>query len=134
MNSTLIAYALFWLALVPVAIANGLLRERTYGRRISELHAHQLSTLIGMFLTGLAVSLFALLAPLSDAGDAIRIGLVWVGFTVVFEFGFGHWIAGQTWARLLEDYNLFAGRLWLIFLVWLGALPYLVYRLTAGEG
>ena len=125
MSSPVIVYGVFWLALVPVAIANGILRERTYGRRMSELRAHQLSTLAGMLLTGLAVWLLALFVPLSDPADRLRIGLLWVVLTVAFGFGFGHWVAGHTWARLLRGYDLLAGRVWLVFLVWIGVLPYL---------
>jgi hypothetical protein len=129
-NAALAAYIAFWFALVPLAILNGLLRERSYGRRVSELRAHQISTLTGMLLTGLAVWAFATVVPLSDSAVALRVGLIWVAMTIAFEFGFGHWVAGHRWARLLGDYNLLAGRVWLVYLVWIGLLPYLVHRLA----
>ena len=39
--------------------------------------------------------------------------------TVAFEFGFGHFVAGHSWQRLLGDYNLLEGRVWLLFLLWI---------------
>ena len=48
-------YVLFWFALVVVGVSNGIIRETTYGRLLGALRAHQLSTLIGMLLSGAAV-------------------------------------------------------------------------------
>jgi len=48
---------------------------------------------------------------------------------VLFEFGFGHWVAGHSWRRLLADYKLLAGRLWALVLVWIGIAPWVFYRL-----
>lgn len=125
------AYALFWFALAVVAVVNGLIREATYGRRLSELRAHQLSTLIGMLLIGMAVWSFSTYFPIQSGRTAIFIGATWTVFTVAFEFGFGHYIAGHSWRKLISDYDLFSGRLWCVFLVWILLLPYLVYRLGA---
>ena len=41
----ILIYLIFWLALMVIAIGNGILREATYGQQLSELRAHQLSTL-----------------------------------------------------------------------------------------
>ena len=49
--------------------------------------------------------------------------------TVAFEFLFGHYVAKRPWRELLRDYNLFAGRVWLVVLVWVTLAPYVVYRL-----
>jgi hypothetical protein len=48
-------------------------------------------------------------------------------FTAVVLFG--HYVAGHSRGRLLHDYNLFAGRVWLILLVWVTVAPYLFFRL-----
>lgn len=48
---------------------------------------------------------------------------------VAFEFLFGHYVAGHSWERLLHDYNLVAGRVWLILLVWVALAPSLFFRL-----
>jgi hypothetical protein len=54
---------------------------------------------------------------------------VWLGMTVAFEFLFGHYVAKRAWNELRRDYNLFAGRVWLVILVWVTIAPYVFYRL-----
>jgi len=124
-------YILFWFALVVVGITNGVVREMTYGRLTTELRAHQLSTLMGMLLSGTAVWVFARYFPIESERIAISTGVIWLALTVAFEFSFGRYVAGHSWKKLLWDYNLFAGRLWLLFLIWLLFLPYLVYKAGA---
>lgn len=52
---------------------------------------------------------------------------MWLGMTIIFEFGFGHYIMKNSWPKLLGDYNIFAGRVWSLFLVWITIAPYLFY-------
>jgi hypothetical protein len=47
---------------------------------------------------------------------------------VGFEFRFGHYVMGRSWSRLLADYNLFAGRVWVLVLLTVLCMP-----LIAGE-
>ena len=49
--------------------------------------------------------------------------------TILFEFLFGHFIAGHPWSHLFHDYNLLAGRLWVLVLLWTAITPYLFYRM-----
>lgn len=81
-----------------------------------------------MLLSGIAVWVFAPYFPIESQHDAIAVGVIWLGMTVAFEFGFGRYVAGSSWEKLLSDYNLFAGRVWLLFLVWMLVLPYIVYK------
>ena len=36
---------------------------------------------------------------------------------IAFEFLGGHFIFGKPWQELLADYNLFAGRIWVMVLI-----------------
>ncbi len=45
------------------------------------------------------------------------IGILWTVMTVCFEFGFFHFVAAVPWEKLLADYNILAGRLWLLVLL-----------------
>ena len=121
-------YLLFWPALALIAIINGSLRQFTYGKHMAELPAHQLSTVTGILLTGAAVWLLNRAWPIGSAKAAWTIGGCWLLMTICFEFGFGHYIAGHSWTRLLADYNLFAGRVWSLFLAWIAVLPYVIWR------
>ena len=124
-------YTLFWVVLAVVAIFNGAVREFTYGRKLTELRAHQLSTSTGMMLSGAAVWLFARFFPIVSMDAAFAIGLIWLCMTIAFEFTFGRLVGGHSWTKLLADYNLLAGRIWPIFLVWILLLPSIVYRLDS---
>ncbi len=115
----LILYIAFWLALALIGVTNGILRESTYGRYLSDLAAHQVSTLTGILMTGIAIWLFHRYQPTDSFQQAWLIGAIWLVMTVAFEFGFGHFVAGHSWQRLFADYNLLAGRVWSAFLVWI---------------
>lgn len=123
-------YLLVWLLLAIVAIANGVVRQGTYGKVIPELLAHQVSTVTAVIASGAVVWFVGQRWVIESASQAWTIGLLWLLFTLVFEFGFGHFVAGHTWERLLSDYNIFEGRVWVLFLVWIAIMPYLVFRLS----
>jgi hypothetical protein len=128
-NRALATYLLFWLVLMVLAVLNGVLREATFGRTLPELRAHQLSTLTGMVILAVAVWLLSLWRAPGSAREAAMIGLAWLLFTVVFEFTFGRLVAGHSWQRLLQDYDLAAGRVWPVFLLWISLLPWAVFLL-----
>jgi len=125
----MLKYILAWLPLLGIAIVNGALREGVYGRYLGELRAHQVSTVSGVFLFGVYIwALMHFLRP-DSSKQALLIGLVWLGMTVAFEFIFMHYVAGRSWKVLLHDYNIFAGRVWVVVLIWVALAPYLFYRL-----
>jgi len=113
---------------MAIAIVNGVLRESWYGKRLSELAAHQVSTLTAVILFGVYIWFILRIWPPTSAVQAIAVGLLWLAMTIAFEFVFGHYVAGHTWERLLHDYNLLAGRIWLLVLVWVAVAPYLCFR------
>ena len=122
-------YLLAWFPMIVLAIANGLFREKIISGRFNELQAHQLSTFSLMMLFGVYIwVLFKFWRPHS-VQQAILIGILWTLLTIIFEFLFGHFIVGHDWQTLLKDYNIFKGRLWLLFLIWVGIAPYLIYEL-----
>ena len=125
----ILPYVLAWIPMVFIGVINGILREVTYGKYLNELRAHQVSTATGVLLLGLYILLVARLWGFESATQALIIGCMWLGLTVGFEFIFGHYIAGQSWSKLLADYNIFAGRLWSIVLLWVAVAPVLFYRL-----
>ena len=121
-------YLLFWIVLVLLAIGNGIIREATYGQHLSELRAHQLSTLIAAVVFGVSVWLLSIYRLPASATQALQIGGIWLALTLCFEFLFGHYVADYSWSRLFQDYNLLSGRLWPLLLAWLTILPYIAYK------
>lgn len=120
-----------WIALMVIAVANGVVRNSWYGGSLSELRAHQVSSLTLIVLIGLFTWALYGLWSLRSAGEAWAIGLIWLVLTVTFEFLFGHYVMKNPWSRLLYDYNIFAGRIWALVLVWITIVPYIVYRLRS---
>ena len=115
--------------MILIAIANGLFREKILVKRLNKLQAHQLSTATMIILLGTYVwVLFKIWGPAS-AHQAITIGALWLLFTIIFEFLFGHYIAGHPWSKLLNDYNIMKGRVWILVLIWITIIPYLIYQI-----
>jgi hypothetical protein len=94
-----------------------------YARRLGDDRAHQVST--ATLVAGLFPYVGAVERrwPLPTAGAAARIGTTWVVLTVAFEFGFGHYVAKQSWQTLLADYDLRRGRLWPVVLAAVATMP-----------
>jgi len=120
-----------WLGLVLLAILNGTLRQKGYGPLMSELSAHQVSTLIAIIIFAVYIYIITGFFRLESARQALLIGAVWVAMTVIFEFLFGHFVMGHSWSRLFHDYNLLQGRLWLLVLIWTFIAPWIFYRIRS---
>ncbi len=129
----LLRYAVLWVPMVPLAIVNAAIRESVYRRFTGELAAHQLSTASGILLFGIYIWLVTGRWRIESVGRAVAIGALWLAMTVAFEFLFGHFVVGHQWSRLFYDYNLFAGRLWLLVLVWVAVAPYVMFRLRSRQ-
>jgi len=123
---TLKQYAGGWFGLMVLAIINGIARNSLYGPYMKEVTAHQVSTATGIALVLAATWLMNRRWPLPDKRTAQAIGVMWLTATVVFELGFGHYVIGHSWDRLLRDYNLLEGRVWLLFLAATTVIPYIV--------
>jgi len=121
-------YLLAWCVMLLVSIANGGIRDLTYGKHVDELTAHQLSTVSSVLLLGIVVRVFVRLYPPDSGRQAIWIGLIWMAMTVAFEFLFFHYVGGHSWAELLGNYNVFSGRVWIVVLAWIAIAPYVFYR------
>lgn len=123
----MVRYILAWVPMAVLAILNGTLRQFTYGKVMSTLQAHQLSTVTLILIFFAYVWLLNSLWPLPSWTQAAWIGLVWLLLTVAFEFGVGRFIAKQSWEQLLQGYNIFAGNLWPLVPLAVAVLPALVF-------
>jgi len=130
----ILKYSLLWIPMVFIAILNGLFRQIVLIPRFSELHAHQLSCLTGVILFGSYTWLIGLIWPLPSEAQALAVGMIWLALTIAFEFVFGHYIAHSSWERLVQDYDLLSGRLWILVLLAVALLPFIVFQLQTGQG
>lgn len=97
-------------------------RSRLQGR-VGDLAAHQIST---ASLIALLAAFFRILErrwPIPSRRSAFLIGGTWLALTVLFEFGFGHYVDGKSWSKLLENYDLTDGHIWILTLIWIAVGP-----------
>ena len=106
-----------WFGLVVLAVANGTLRTLELNPRLGERAGHVASTLL-LCLLLLAAALLAIgwIGPRSRA-DVLLIGGFWLALTIAFEFLAGHFLFRNPWSKLLADYNLLHGRIWVLVLI-----------------
>lgn len=117
-----------WVVMLLVSVANGAVRELTYGKLMTELVAHQFSTLIGVVLLGGVIRTFVHRFPPASGRQALGLGLLWMGMTVAFEFLFFHFVGGHSWTTLLANYNILKGRVWIIVVLWIAVAPAIFFR------
>ena len=125
MAALLLPAAGFWLMLAGIAIAAGILREMWLTPRIGELPAHQAGTVL-VTTTFLAAIAGFVRRMRVQPDEALVIGGGWLLGAVAFEFGFGHYVDGLSWSRLLADYDVTHGRLLLLLWLAVGAGPFVL--------
>jgi hypothetical protein len=124
----IVRYAFLWFPLVIVAIVNGLIRQELIIPLTGDLAGHQVSTVTFVLLLFGYTWLVMRRWPIPASKQSWQIGAMWLVMTVVFEFGFGHYVMGHPWERLLHDYNLIEGRLWVVVLAATFVAPAVVRR------
>jgi putative flippase GtrA len=72
---------------VAIAIFNAVVREKAYGKFMGELHAHQLSTFIGIVLLWIYIWILTGTCPIISSTQALIIGGMWLIMTILFELG-----------------------------------------------
>ncbi len=122
-------YIIAWLIMPLIGIINAIIREFTYKKYVGELLAHQISTITGILLLGLYVWILSLRWKIQSSSQAIFIGIIWLVLTIGFEFLFGHYVMRNPWIRLLNDYNVLEGRVWIFVPIWITIAPLVFYKL-----
>jgi len=124
-------YFLAWFGMMLLAILNGVLRDLLYKPQLGELAAHQISTLLLLLLLAAYFWLLTSRWRLKTSRQAWLIGLVWLVMTLAFEVGLGRLSAESSWAAILADYNILAGRIWILIPFWTLVGPYVFFRLRS---
>jgi len=130
MKKIVIKAVLGWFLLAMMATINGIARNALYKPVVGDLLAHQISTII------LIIVFFVVTYLLFRRDFALINGKVWLGVgfswlvaTEAFEFLVGHYVFGNSWEKLLADYNLFAGRLWILVILAIFIAPYTLSKI-----
>lgn len=119
-------YFLLWLPMIVLAFANAALREMVFIKYFDDLRAHQLSTITLIILCVIYVGIVFRYLKIQNSRQALLIGFVWMLLTVIFEFSLGL-IMNISWEEMIQNYHLMAGRIWMVFLIFLLFLPYGFY-------
>jgi len=119
-----------WLVFMFIAIVNGIAREKVYKPAVGDLTAHQISTVI--FVSLIFVVTYLILQAsglqLTDLA-ALFMGSIWLITTILFEFLAGHYVFKNPWEKLLADYNILKGRIWILVLLATFLAPYIANQL-----
>jgi hypothetical protein len=117
-----------WSAIVPIAIVNGALRDLIISPYVGAILAHVISTaLLCLAIVAWTWLMIPWIRPPHSIA-AVRIGLGWLALTVAFEFLAGHFVFGTSWSRLIADYNVAQGRVWILVLATTVLAPWLAWR------
>jgi hypothetical protein len=106
-----------WLIMVVLAILNGAFRQKLLIKFIGELQAHQASSVIFSVIIFLLSLALMRTQPQYDNAAITSVGVLWLSMTIGFEFIFGHFVMKHPWRKLLTDYNLAKGRIWVLVLI-----------------
>jgi len=115
-----------------IAVINGSLRDLWYKKFTGELLGHQVSTISLIIFFGFFIRFVINKLPPNSEKQAIFIGLLWLSLTIVFEFGFGL-IRGYSWHKMLDDYNVLKGRIWILVLIWTTIAPFLFFKFNVSR-
>ena len=122
-------YFVAWLPMILIAVANGALREVWLVPHLGEHAARQVSTLILIALFALYIGYVLRRWPVGSTAQALAVGALWLILTLAFEFAVGRFVSGLSSREIFEEYNLAAGRLWVLVPTWIAAAPYVFFRL-----
>ena len=107
-----------WFLFMILAIINAGIRNGVYKPIVGDLTAHQISTLIFAIVIFVVTYLILRFSDLNlSDSQALFIGITWVILTIGFEFIAGHYAFGNSWEKLLADYNILNGRIWSLVLL-----------------
>jgi hypothetical protein len=121
-----------WVGAPMLAIVNGAARELTYKDQLGESTANQVSVAPLIALLALYFWVLQRRWRLATTREALSVGAAWAALSVLFEFGFGHYVEGDSWADLFATYDVTGGNLWILIPLWIAVGPATV-RAIAGE-
>ncbi len=115
-SAVLVKVALWWVAILGMAILNGAFRE--------ELLVPWIGSSAGLIASGLTLSGVVFLVSYVavpgfgrlSASQYWTIGTIWLVMTLIFEFSFGFFIERKPLSELLQAYTFKGGNVWPVVL------------------
>jgi hypothetical protein len=122
-----------WLGGAVLGVTNGAARQ-LYADQVGQTQAHQISTVTLLGLLSVYIAVLDHRWPLPTRQTALAVGGSWLVFTVLFEFGLGHFVAGDSWSKLLEQYDVTRGNVWILVPLWMALGPAVMRELRTRNG
>jgi len=120
---------LVWLLFIPLAVANGALRDALLSPALGDALGRAASSVtLSLLILGLTL-LFVRRLGVDTAPWLLLVGAFWTLLTVLFELTFFVLVMGHPLDELLQDYDLFRGRLWLLVLATTFLAPLIASRM-----
>lgn len=116
-----------WFGAGLAIVANGFIGEFCIKDIIGDYGNHVYKTLIGLVVAFCMGLIYA--KQVKGEGwqkSCWTAGIYWFILTLIFEFVAGHYLFGNSWEALFNDYRFWKGRLWTLFLLAAVFSPYLV--------
>ena len=88
-----------------LGIANGTMRELGYKRYVGTMGAHYIATGLLIALLGAYMAALERRWPIPTTRTALGIGGIWLTLTAGFEFGFGHFVAHESFSDICNFIN-----------------------------
>ena len=118
-----------WVILMAAETLHGVFRMLVLTPRVGDFRARQISVFTGSLLIVLVATLFIRWIQAKTRGSLMQVGLIWLVLTLVFEIGFGCFVLGRGWDRILSDYDISHGGLLPLGLLVLTLSPLVAARL-----
>jgi hypothetical protein len=120
-----------WLVIAVVAIINGVFRELVLVPAVGASLALPVSGLMLAILVLLVTSISVVFLGLRSLKTCIWAGLLWVVFTLSFEFLFGHYVTGKSWWEIARIFDFTHGDLFTLVLVTTAVAPLCAAKLRS---
>ena len=117
-----------WFVVLVCAFVNGAVRIAFIIPSVGESAGHLISCLTLSALVLLATFLLIRWIHPEGMARAIAIGVLWLILTLIFEFLAGHYLFGNSWEKLLSEYDLLRGRIWILVLIVTTLAPLIMAR------
>jgi hypothetical protein len=133
MLKSLVRGVAVWGLLMGIEVLHGIARTAFLAPRTGDFKARQISVFSGSALILASTYLTIRWIGSRKRSTLLRIGLMWLMLTLLFEFILGRKVLHLSWERLMSDYNLPKGGLQPIGLLLMTMAPLLMERLRTRQ-
>ena len=118
-----------WLLIMLLESIHGTLRTLYLEPWLGSFRARQVSVFTGCVIILAVTLIFVRWMNATSRAALIRIGVVWVILTLIFEFAVVGPMLGLSWNRMTEDYDLSRGGLMIFGLLFMLFAPNIAARI-----